>query len=265
MKISVIIPTYRPKEYLWQCIDSLRNQILLKSEYEVIIILNGNKEPYYTDIKKYLEKNRLDNFQLLYSEKKGVSAARNLGLSIYRGENIIFIDDDDYISPNYLCEMLKAKKSNDELIVSNIIYFLDSTNEKLKSKIQFKENKKYTLIQGKTYFNAVWMKLFPREIIDKKYFKEDLRIGEDSIFMLEVSKNIKSIRTINKNVIYYRRMRKNSVYYSKIPFFENLKIFLKNSKYTLRLLFCSEYNKFFILLKFLGTIKSFIKKIRGAY
>lgn len=51
-KISVIIPTYAPKDYLWECLGSLENQTLSKDEFEVILVLNGEREPYESLIRK---------------------------------------------------------------------------------------------------------------------------------------------------------------------------------------------------------------------
>ncbi|MFR2976561.1 MAG: glycosyltransferase family 2 protein [Segatella copri] len=53
-KISVIIPTYAPKDYLWECLGSLENQTLSKDEFEVILVLNGEREPYESLIRKKL-------------------------------------------------------------------------------------------------------------------------------------------------------------------------------------------------------------------
>ncbi|MCY6324468.1 glycosyltransferase [Bacteroides fragilis] len=39
MKISVIIPTYNPGGYLFECLESVFKQTLNASEYEVLIIL----------------------------------------------------------------------------------------------------------------------------------------------------------------------------------------------------------------------------------
>lgn len=55
-KISVIIPTYAPKDYLWECLGSLENQTLSKDEFEVILVLNGEREPYESLIRKKLPK-----------------------------------------------------------------------------------------------------------------------------------------------------------------------------------------------------------------
>ena len=46
MDISVIIPTYRPQAYLWECLDSLNRQTLSKSSFEVVLVLNGEQAPY---------------------------------------------------------------------------------------------------------------------------------------------------------------------------------------------------------------------------
>ena len=41
MKLSVIIPSYKPGDYLWECLDSLCNQSLDGKDFEVLIVLNG--------------------------------------------------------------------------------------------------------------------------------------------------------------------------------------------------------------------------------
>ena len=39
MKVSVIIPTYKPKDYLWKCLDSIAKQTFPKEDFEVILVL----------------------------------------------------------------------------------------------------------------------------------------------------------------------------------------------------------------------------------
>ena len=77
-------------------------------QFEVLLILNGEKEPYYSKIKKYFTENHdiTGNFHLLYSEFGNVSNARNIGIDNAKGEYITFIDDDDYVSESYLEELL---------------------------------------------------------------------------------------------------------------------------------------------------------------
>lgn len=56
MKISVIVPTYKPQAYLWECLDSIYNQTFPNSDYELLLILNGCNEPHNTQIMEWISK-----------------------------------------------------------------------------------------------------------------------------------------------------------------------------------------------------------------
>ena len=106
MYISVIIPTYKPKAYLWECLDSLIIQSFPKEDFEVILVLNGCDEPYKSAIENYIStKMQRMNINFINTKQGGVSNARNLGLDVARGKYITFIDDDDYISSSYLQDL----------------------------------------------------------------------------------------------------------------------------------------------------------------
>ena len=87
MDISVIIPTHKPQRYIEVCLRSLDAQTLDKNRYEVLIILNGEKEPYYSTIQHLLDSYEL-NGRLLYTDVAGVSNARNIGLDNAEGNYI---------------------------------------------------------------------------------------------------------------------------------------------------------------------------------
>ena len=97
MKISVIIPTYQPKDYLWECLNSLTSQTISKDDYEVIIVLNGCDEPYKSQIQSYIDAKEGFHFSLIQTDVPGVSNARNIGLDKSKGEYISFIDDDPWV------------------------------------------------------------------------------------------------------------------------------------------------------------------------
>ena len=69
MKISVIIPTYKPKAYLWECLNSLCNQSFHFEDYEIIIVLNGCKEPYDSQINEFIHLHNKQNWR--YFQKAG--------------------------------------------------------------------------------------------------------------------------------------------------------------------------------------------------
>ena len=92
MRFSVIIPTYNRQELLRQALDSVWAQTF--TDYEVIVVDDGSADGTLD----YL--NSLgDRVQVLRQANQGPGAARNLGLSIARGDYIAFLDSDDLWFP----------------------------------------------------------------------------------------------------------------------------------------------------------------------
>ena len=89
MKISVIVPTYKPQAYLWECLDSIYNQTFPKSEYELVLVLNGCNEPYNTQIKEWLSNHSDLQVQYFQTDEAGVSNARNMVLDVAQGVFIV--------------------------------------------------------------------------------------------------------------------------------------------------------------------------------
>lgn len=261
--ISVIIPTYKPGDYIWECLQSLENQTLKKEKFEVIIVLNGCKEPYYDQLTKYISLSNL-NIKLLYVQNAGVSNARNLALDYAKGDYISFIDDDDYVSNIYLEELLKIA-SPDTVAVSNIYAFNDGNDEEVKSSIAdcFKEfnHLKITKFSYKhrRYFNGPCMKLIHKDIIRDVKFNTNFKNGEDCIFMLEISDKIKNIAFTNNNAIYFRRYREGSALMSKKTMWYMLKNSFKiNLVYTrIFLKRPFSYSFWFYLTRIFATGKAF--------
>ena len=127
--ISVIIPTYKPQSYLWECLDSLRCQTFPVDNFEVLLILNGCRDPYQSQIEDYLLKSGMTNVRIIQTDQAGVSNARNMGLDNAIGDYVAFVDDDDYVSPTYL-EELYAKASPDTISLCYPYAFKDGYSEK---------------------------------------------------------------------------------------------------------------------------------------
>lgn len=262
MDISVIVPTYKPDYYIWECLNSLKEQSLNSKKYEVLIILNGEKDSYYYDINEWLKNNNVENFKLFYIEQKGVSNARNIGLDSSKGEYIVFVDDDDYVDKNYLEELLNKNKEIGKkgIVITNYINFEEKNKKILFQSKYLLGNIEEQLYRKRKVFSMIWMKIIPLEVIKDIRFNINFKNGEDALFMLEISKNIEKIGTINKESFYYRRVRKNSANFKKqrkkeiiINKFELLKeykkIFLKTKK-----------RRIFIFMRMLAVLKGMIIK-----
>ncbi len=96
--ISVIIPVYNAEPYLNRCIDSVLASAY--SDFEIILVNDGSTD-HSPDICRAYAENDI-RVVFLSQENRGVSSARNLGLEAARGEWIVFLDSDDFITDDYL-------------------------------------------------------------------------------------------------------------------------------------------------------------------
>ena len=102
MKLSIIVPVYNMASdgKLNYCLDSLAAQTI--SDYEVITVDDASTDESFSILQEY-EKKYPGKFKAVHSEvNKRQGGAKNIGLSLAKGEWIGFIDSDDWIAPDYL-------------------------------------------------------------------------------------------------------------------------------------------------------------------
>ncbi len=218
MQISVIIPTYKPQAYLFECLDSLARQTLDASLWEVVLVLNGCKEPWLEQINQYISIHSIVQFRLLQTDTPGVSNARNIGLETAKGEYIAFIDDDDYVSPTYLEELLEHA-STDTIALSNTEAFRDSERHLPyyieQEYLRYALDGKQPFYRPKRFFGGPCMKLIHRAIIGDRRFDTRFSNGEDSLFMFTISDCVRYADFTSPKAVYYRRLRTGSAINSK--------------------------------------------------
>lgn len=98
MQISIIVPIFNVEPYLPHCLDSILNQTY--KEFELILIDDGSTDQSGEICDEYaLKDNRI---RVVHQINQGVSAARNAGLDMAKGEYVVFVDPDDTISPDFM-------------------------------------------------------------------------------------------------------------------------------------------------------------------
>lgn len=102
--ISVIIPVYNVEKYLERCLKSV-----LKQSYknlEIILVDDGSLDSSGTICDAYCKKD--PRVRVTHQENQGLSAARNKGAQLAKGDYITFIDSDDEIVSEYIQIMIAA-------------------------------------------------------------------------------------------------------------------------------------------------------------
>lgn len=113
MELSIIIPVYNTDyQILKQCLESIikKDQNFL---YEIIIIDDGSNS---INSLKYKELIGDSKIKYIYQENKGVSSARNLGISRAKGKYIMFVDSDDYVDVKLVEKLMPYIDNNVDLI-----------------------------------------------------------------------------------------------------------------------------------------------------
>ena len=98
IKFSIIVPVYNVGKYLNNCINSVIGQTY--DNFELLLIDDGSTDnsPQICDI--WAQKDC--RVKVIHKQNGGVSSARNLGINSAVGENVIFIDADDFIHEKLL-------------------------------------------------------------------------------------------------------------------------------------------------------------------
>lgn len=103
--VSIIIPTTRP-DFLTRSINSILQQTY--QNFEILLIKDGGEN--INNLIESFNDPRINYFH--QEEKKGVSAARNIGLKTAKGKYIAYLDDDDFYYPNHLETLVDFLENN---------------------------------------------------------------------------------------------------------------------------------------------------------
>lgn len=213
MLVSVIIPSYKPGDYLWECLDSLCNQSLDGKNFEVLIVLNGCNKPFAEKIEKYIKRHQTHCIQLIQTDEPGVSNARNIGIEVAKGEYITFVDDDDIVSPAYLKDLLEVSSPTCVGCASMKAFYKD-TNEGIETFLSKAyercKNRPFDLYHYRQFLSPPVAKMIHKSIIGNIRFPIDMKKSEDSVFCLHISPRIKDMKLASADAIYYQRLREGS-------------------------------------------------------
>lgn len=105
---SIIIPVFQSRRFLSRAADSVLTQTF--PVFELILVDDGSIDGSGEICDRYAQQDR--RVRVIHQENRGVSSARNRGLSVCRGEYIYFLDGDDYWDPSLLEKTLLAMKQS---------------------------------------------------------------------------------------------------------------------------------------------------------
>ena len=244
MFLSIIIPVYKVEPYLKECLDSLAASPL--DCWEAILIDDGSPDgcPQICDeyaardkrfrvihqenvgVDEYAANDK--RFRVIHQQNAGVSAARNAGIDIAKGEWIWFVDSDDVVDMRPVSDNVKwlEKHKDVDLVMFDLETFDDKEgglpftvdglhggkNEKVNVPVDVSVNKNDFLMKHICYHHPrLWYK---RKLINHYQqpirFSQGIRVAEDLEFQYKYLTLCQHPVKMDA-VLYYYRLRETSV------------------------------------------------------
>lgn len=212
--VSVIVPVYHVEPYLKCCLDSLCNQSL--SDIEVILVDDASPDSCGAICEEYAANHA--HFVVLHQpENKGLSAARNVGISHASGEFLMFVDSDDWVHLDFCKTAYEyANRHQADIVMFNykkITTDIKSEQEAPKVFNTFREGyhdsheaMDMILASGG---NAAWNKIYRRCLFDNISYPEGF-LYEDTGTTYKLVHKASRFCFLDK-VLYYQRIRPGSI------------------------------------------------------
>lgn len=230
-KISIIVPIYNMERYLDRCLTSLASQTL--RDIEIVAVNDGSDDASLAILERYARGD--PRFVVVDQPNGGVSAARNAGLAVCRGDYIGFVDPDDWADPGmYEALYRTAVKQNADIVMCGYrreygsyakeklypypeltVYRGDEVQERVARRLLGPVGEELANPELLDAWGTVWSKLYRASLLLENglRFTDLKRIGsnEDSLFNLEACLRASSFAFLNRPYYHYWRANEASL------------------------------------------------------
>lgn len=212
MMFSIIMPAYNAEQFLAKSIQSVVQQTY--SDWELILINDGSKDNTELIARDYF--GRESRIQYYSQENTGVSASRNRGIELAKGDYILFVDADDEIDLNALQRLDEILRSKPYDVVVFNTYRCDMDSNVIgKVTVPFSQKalelshdleKKcvYSALASDRIFGIIGNFAVKSELVANIRFRTDMIMYEDLLFDIQMYKNAESIICLPDYFYYYR-------------------------------------------------------------
>lgn len=159
IKVSIIVPVYNVENYLQRCLESLLNQT--EKNIEIICVEDCSTDGSYELLKRI---GRTDErIQIVNNSKnRGLAFSRNRGITMAKGEFLMFVDSDDYIPDCTVDEMYRTAKERKLDLVYGDVKMVSESGES--------EDLEQVRIRKGTYADANGIQMFMQLVDQREMF-----------------------------------------------------------------------------------------------
>lgn len=273
--VSVIVPVYKVEIYLRKAVDSVLNQTY--KNLEIILVDDGSPDKCPEICDEYAQQDK--RVKVIHKSNGGLSDARNKALDVMKGNLVMFVDSDDYISHDTIDGMLTALHKFQVDTVCCGLNFVDEYGVAYRTEKPV-ESFKTTgvdivklIVEGRYPHNYACGKLYKASLWDGFRFPAG-RLYEDIATIYKVICRAKNVYCLNKSYYNYLNIREGNIsselrgekaaksyWHGCLNTEERIKYFASKTEYSD--LYPILYNQMYSWAKL--TIESAIKLGKNAY
>ncbi|MFD6415869.1 glycosyltransferase family 2 protein [Streptomyces sp. NPDC060194] len=218
MKVTVIIPTHNTGDGVLPGLDSLRNQTMPRSDFEVVYVDDGSTD----DTVALLTAELADepNMQLVAMSNSGwPGRPRNTGVERARGEYVHFVDDDDWLAPQALERLYaRAEETGADIVAGRMAgHGRGAPRAPFARKLAPGSLRENPVLLGSMTVHKLFRRQF---LLDHRLRFEEGRVRlEDHMFMLRAYLLAQQVSTVADYTTYHwvrHRNGKHNISYSPI-------------------------------------------------
>lgn len=200
--ISIIMPAYNCEKYIIEAINSVIDQSY--QNWELLVLDDGSKDNTLKIINEFGNKD--SRIRPLPNEKNiGVSATRNRGIELARGEWIAFLDSDDMWEVSKLEKQLKVAKENSAEFLFTGSSYINEEGEPFKGIFEVPEKVSYKKLRNQNVISCSSVFIKKKFFDNIKMEKDDMH--EDYAVWLRVLRTGVTAYGVNEPLLIYRISR----------------------------------------------------------
>lgn len=214
--VSVVVAAYNVESYIDRCINSLVKQTY--QNLEILLIDDGSTDNSGKICDRYAGKD--SRIRVIHKKNGGLSDVRNVGLSQAAGIYLMYVDGDDYVSPNFVDAAVSCAEKHD----ADVVFFdFEEIEEDTGRRDRWSMK-----IPGDTVLNTrqlpkiltvtpcAWNKLYRLEFFRSTGLQYPLRRNyEDLTMSPRLLVNADRIVYLRSEPLYYYALREGSIMRSK--------------------------------------------------
>lgn len=226
-RFSILISAYNAEKYIGYCLESIQKQEFI--DYEIILVDDGSTDKTYTICKQYAAID--DRINLFHWENHGLILARRKGVSMARGEYVLFLDADDYYLDHSLKKLNDALicHENPDILLFRFQFIYEGGQIKDSRDIGVKqyylcddvvERQSLMIDTASNYeYNHLWSKAIRRELLlcDKCDYNEfaGVQLGEDLLQTVPLMAMANHVTVVSEVLYGYRVLQTSMAHFFK--------------------------------------------------